>query len=132
MESTVVHVATTDVSLHRALKSRLTRTDRFKVSAFEGAVGEAAEGDIVVTTVSACPVEQCAELARRGVVVIVLAAIPRQTEADQYRAGGAAAYIAMTVDSEELLREVRSAASRLQGVVLEAPAIVASESPAPP
>lgn len=132
MESTVVHVATSDVSLHRALRSRLTRTEPFKVSAFEGAVGEAARGDIVVTTVSACPVEHCAELASQGVAVIVLAAIPRQAEADQYRAAGAAAYIAMTVDSEELLRELRGAASRMQAGLLETPAIVTSDSPAPP
>jgi len=132
MTSTVVHVATSDVSLHRALKSRLARTDGVTVSAFEGAVGEAAKGDIVVTTVSECPVEHCAELSTRGIAVIVLAAIPRQSEADQYRAAGAAAYIAMTVNSDELLREVRRAMERRPGLVLESPAIVTSESPAPP
>jgi DNA-binding NarL/FixJ family response regulator len=132
MESTIVHVATTDATLHRALRSRLSRAEGFSVSDFGRASGALTMGDIVITTVSECPVDHCAEMAAKGLAIIILAAIPRQSEADQYRAAGAAAYVAMTVDSEDLMSAVRIAAERKQTLIPVPPVSLVSETPAPP
>jgi DNA-binding NarL/FixJ family response regulator len=62
---------------------------------------------VVVTPVSDCPSERCVELAAEGTRVIILAAIPRESERDRYLEAGAAAYVAMTVGGDQLIGEIR-------------------------
>ncbi len=114
-----VHVITSDSALQRALASRLERSQPPEPSE-DGADDSARRTEIVVTTASECEPERCERLASRGALVIVLAAIPRDTERERYFRAGAAAYVPMAVDSGELLAEIRRLAPRIDRVVASA------------
>lgn len=110
--ATSIHVVTSDPSLRRALTARLERSPGLVLSGDDGVASPFQTADIVVTPASDCEPEHCARLARSGVKVIVLAAIPREREKEQYLAAGAAAYVPMAVDLDQLLSEIHGAMER--------------------
>ena len=63
---------------------------------------------VVVTTATDSPVPVCAELARRGTSVVVLATVPRENERALYLRSGAAAYVPMSGAGDQLLQAIRS------------------------
>ncbi len=101
-----VHIATSDPSLRRALTARLERTPGLTLSSSDGTEGLQQPSDIVISPASDCSPERCAELAVNGVTVIVLAAIPRESERQRYASAAAAAYVPMAVDSQQLLSAI--------------------------
>jgi len=102
----VVHVVTADAALQKALSARLERSPRVVLTNEDGKLDPFARTDIVVTPASDCDVERCVKLAAHGFMVIILAAIPRAFDEERYLRAGAAAYIPMAVDSEQLLAEI--------------------------
>ncbi len=104
--SVAVHVVTSDAALQRALTARLERSPRLVLTTEDGDQDPINRADIVVTPASECEVERCARLAAHGLTVIILAAIPRGFEKERYLRAGAAAYIPMAIDSEQLLAEI--------------------------
>lgn len=63
---------------------------------------------VVVTTVRDAPPQTCADLARQGRSVVVLATVPRESERDLYLRSGAAAYVPMSGVGDQLLEAIRS------------------------
>lgn len=84
----------------------------------------ATPGDVVITTNRECPPETCSELVLSGLQVIVLAAVPRETERVRYAAAGADCYLPMHVD---LLRLARALGTDAVERPARASAVVASE-----
>lgn len=72
--------------------------------------GEPNPGEIVVAPVSDCTLETCGRLSDLGWRVVVLAPVPREPERVMYLASGATDYVPMTVQSDELLGAIVSAA----------------------
>jgi hypothetical protein len=73
--------------------------------------GARATRDIVVMPVADCPLSRCKQLTGAGVRLILLASLPSAREFEAYTRAGAAAYIAMTPGSPDLLSAIRSAAA---------------------
>ncbi|MBI2766086.1 MAG: hypothetical protein HYX53_09270 [Chloroflexi bacterium] len=71
----------------------------------------AATRDVLVMPVADCPLARCAELTGAGTRLILLASLPSPREFEAYRRAGAAAYIAMTPGSPDLLSAIRSIAA---------------------
>ncbi|KAA0229431.1 hypothetical protein EDM76_11950 [bacterium] len=114
-----IHLLTSNTALQKALASRLERS---QPPALPGdGVEPSVPADIVVTTASECEPERCERLTARGARVIVLAAIPRDTERERYLRAGAVAYVPMDVDTGKLLAEIRRLAPRIDRVVADAP-----------
>lgn len=105
-----VHVITSDGALRRALVSRLQNAPNLPVTVLPERPenGHYAPGAILLIPVTELPISRCEELARLGLRVIVLAAMPRDADASRYREAGAAAYIPMSVDLTPLFETIRS------------------------
>ena len=89
--------------LRQALEPFL-RASGFGVVSFAGS-----PPPVVVTTALDSPATACAELARQGATVVVLATVPRESERALYLGSGAAAYVAMSGVGDQLLRAIRAA-----------------------
>ncbi len=95
--SPVIMVATGHRRLAAALGGRLHALHGVAVVTLEHL--EEAEGPgVVVATAGICSAEACRRLSERRLQVIILAALPRVTERDAYKAAGAADYLAMATN----------------------------------
>jgi hypothetical protein len=83
--------------------------------------GPAAPGRarIIVVPVADCSPPECREFIDAGAAVIILAAIPSDRQRDTYLHAGAAAYVAMTPGTPDLLDAVSAAAACLQPLLAD-------------
>jgi DNA-binding NarL/FixJ family response regulator len=105
-----IHVVSSDSALRRALVARLGRSPDLSLPTTGWSLDVQLPGRIVVVPASECSPGACRDLVARGHSVIVLAAVLRDNDRERYLAAGAAAYVPMTVDSEQLLEALRMAA----------------------
>lgn len=108
-----VHVMTEDVTLRKALTKRLERVAGINVMGGEPL--ESGEASVIVTTAADFGNERCAQLARLGARVIVLAPVTRERERVDFLKAGAFAYVAMTVDAGLLVAAIRAAEAAFAG-----------------
>lgn len=101
-------LALADRALYRALRAQLARLADWDFRPLDESPEEAPSGAIVVTTPAVINVDQCRQLAARGVYVVVLCPIPRGGEREAYLRAGAAAYVTMSVDGRELFEALRA------------------------
>lgn len=66
-------------------------------------------GHLVVTTVSECSPARCADFARRGAKVVILAALPSAAREQQYLDAGAFTFVPMGATQQDLDRVVLAA-----------------------
>lgn len=92
-----------DARLSRALTSRLEQGIPGTRIVRDASVEDAGAGDIVVTTAADCAPVASAELAARGVGVIVLTPVLREAERAAYASADALAYLVMGIESTDLL-----------------------------
>lgn len=104
-----VHVITADGALRRALVSRLQNAPDLPVTVLSERPdnGHYAPGEILLIPVTELPIPRCEELARQGLRLIVLAPMPRESDAAHYRDAGAVAYIPMSVDLSLLFNALK-------------------------
>lgn len=109
----VVRVVSADGALRRALVSRLTNAPGMdvRVQADVPRDWNYLRGDIVVIPATEVPPARCQSLAASGIHVIVLAALPRQTERASFLAAGAFAYVTMAVDLSPLTDAIQKGLS---------------------
>ena len=97
-----IYIVTSDGTLGRVLQRSLEREGRSGSiqwqANFDGITGPS----MVITTERDCPMERCSELTRRHVSVVILAALPTDARRDSYRTAGAAAYVPMSSNTQEL------------------------------
>lgn len=110
-----IHVLSSDPALRNALVSRLERSPGLTIAS-NGSSPATPPTEIVVVPASECEPERCERLTSKGAYVIVLAAIPRDSERDRYLKAGAVAYVPMAVDSEELLAQISRLAPHVDRV----------------
>ena len=109
----VVHILTSDEALRRALLAHIAVDERMSVSCVDA--DTAARGDVVVAPTSDLPLDRCGEISAAGARVIVLAAIPTQSERARYLAAGAFAYMPMAMDTHSLPAQIRKAVASRAG-----------------
>lgn len=99
-----IRVIAADNTLRNALVRQIERSGRFAIATVaEPVLDGAGLDDVVITTVSDCPTEDCRIMAARGARVIILTPIPREREGHAYASAGAVAYLPMRVDGADLL-----------------------------
>jgi DNA-binding response OmpR family regulator len=106
-----VHVMTEDLALRQALTGRLERVEGITVD--HGSLEGETRGKVIVTTAADFGHERCAQLAKDGARVIVLAPVTRERERMDFLNSGAFAYVAMTVDAGLLVAAIRAAEAAL-------------------
>ncbi len=111
-----VFVATHDPELGQAMVRRLAHTSELAFASLPGFNG-LQRGDVVVTTSPHLPTSLCASLAGKGVLVVVLAALPSAGEQAEYLRAGGSAYLPMAVDVAPLQRELARLTGQHNGVV---------------
>jgi DNA-binding NarL/FixJ family response regulator len=90
------------ITLARALPAFRVYTDGFGTG----------DGAVVVSTPRDCGLTRCNEFAQLGRSVVILAPVPRTTEATAYLQAGAAAYLPMDPNTGALVRAVAASAAR--------------------
>lgn len=108
-----VQVVVGDASLRGALAARIARAPGFSVTAQSDDFDGIAPGELVLTTPADCSTQQCAELVKNAIHVVLLAPMPRETERVGYAFAGGR-YIAMLLDTEELFEALLHASSGSQ------------------
>ena len=104
-----IRIAVANVPLARALLTRVTGAmNGISVSA-DGMFGSVGPGDVLVTTPTDCSAVECHLLAQQGTAVIVLAPVIREFDRARYLEAGATAYIAMQIDTADLVAAIRGA-----------------------
>lgn len=97
--------------MRRALLAHLGQEPCFILPAEDGSAEKAHPEEVVISTTADCPSAICDEWTRRGLQVVVLAAIPKPEEGARYQTAGARAYIPMTADGLSLVQKIREAVS---------------------
>ena len=115
MVEIAVNVVVGDVQLSGALVGRISRAPGFRVVPKRPSMADLVRGDIVLTTPADCSLGQCTELSRRGVYVILLAAVMREAEREKYTLAGGR-YIPMLMDTGELFEALLEASGRTSTV----------------
>ncbi len=113
-----VRLLIADTRLREALLSNLEKVPGLSIMPDGSAFGRPASPetshetshDLVIATVSDCPISTVRGLAQSGVRVVILAPVPSSFQATRYREAGAAGYVAMDLDVRPLVEAVRSAA----------------------
>ena len=115
MEPSQVRVWVDSESLRHALEGFLRHTvePASILDGYDARLPEANE--VVITTDSSCPPEECRNLARQARAVIVLAAVPRASAQDLYFHAGATAYLPMDATGESLAQVLQTILSHPQG-----------------
>lgn len=103
-ESRVIVLAR-EPALRHALVARIQSAGLTVAEATDAA--ELEEGDLVVAPAGECSVGECAWLAGRGVLPIILASFPGHAEHERYLHAGAGAYVAMLADGRPLVAAIR-------------------------
>jgi DNA-binding NarL/FixJ family response regulator len=104
-----VRLLLSDGLLRHALRARLGPAGFAVCDEGECADG-APRGALLLATTSDLPSDRCAELVGAGAQVVMLAAVPRESERRRFLEAGAVAYVPMSADGEELVRRLRVAA----------------------
>ncbi len=128
MKGQTIHIATADEALRRALQARIERSTNGTRIVADGSVESATKGDVLIATPADCPDVECHLLTQRGVAVIILAPVVRQSERERYLRAGASSFIPMLVDSGELVHAIDEA---LASPIPMAPIRPPCTSPAP-
>lgn len=111
-----IRVIAADPVLRNALVRQIERSGRVAVTTVaEPVLDGAGLHDVVVTTVSDCPPEECLAMSGRGASVLILTPVPRPREAEAYAASGAVAYLPMRVDGSDLIDTISGIVSHHAG-----------------
>jgi DNA-binding NarL/FixJ family response regulator len=97
-----------DRALYRALRAQLARLADWDFRPVDEPLDGAPPGAIVVSTPSVLGIQECRELANRGIHVVILCPVLRNSEREAYLAAGAAAYVPMSVEGRELYEALRA------------------------
>lgn len=106
-----IRIVTRDTTLRRVLARILERSGRFAVTPTAGFPSQPNPEELVVAPVGDCSLRRCEALAAAGGRVIVLAAVPRRAEQEQYLEAGAVAYLPMDPDGKALMDALANAGS---------------------
>ena len=110
-QTATMRVSISDARLRDALVSRLRKTNGISIASDADSLpADSDPNEVVVATVADCPVSAVPALARAGVRLVILAAVPNHLQADRYREAGAVAYLPMDIDLRPLVDAIHSAA----------------------
>lgn len=115
METPHIQVRVDSESLRHALEGFLRHVVEGGAVLDDGHPSVPRPADVVITTDSSCPPEECRSLARQARAVIVLAAVPRASAQALYFHAGAAAYLPMDATGESLIEVLNGILSKSSG-----------------
>lgn len=111
MERPLIRIVTADATLRRVLTRILEASGRFTVSVHAAFPSPMRWHDLVITPVADCNIRLCEAAAARGARIVILAALPRKSDQEQYEQAGAAAYLPMDADARQFVASIAEVAS---------------------